>query len=289
MHPRVRELLVNELAIDGSEIYELPSPLDLRGLSVIADIPREDLHFPKAVPIVSRDLAEAESSEQPDVFEALREREILLQHPYESFSTSVQAFIEQAAQDPHVVAIKQSLYRTSGDSPIVDALIEAAQSGKQVLAVVEIKARFDEANNITWARKLERAGVHVVYGIVGLKTHAKLSLVVRQEAEGLARYCHVGTGNYHPKTARGYEDFGLLTKDTAVADDLTKLFNQLSGYAPRSEYSRFLVAPISVRTGLIDLIDSEIAIAEAGGDGEVRIKVNSIVDEAIIEIGRAHV
>src|SRR5690625_2450313 len=208
MHPRVRELLVNELAIDGSEIYELPTPLDLRGLDIIADIPREDLHFGKAVPIVSRDLAEAESSEQPDVFGALRDRAILVHHPYESFSTSVQAFIEQAAADPHVVAIKQSLYRTSGDSPIVDALIEAAQAGKQVLAVVEIKARFDEANNITWARKLERAGVHVVYGIVGLKTHAKLCLVVRHEAGGLRRYGHVGTGNYHPKTARRYEDLG---------------------------------------------------------------------------------
>ncbi|MDN5794017.1 MAG: polyphosphate kinase, partial [Brevibacterium aurantiacum] len=175
------------------------------------------------------------------------------------------------------------LYRTSGDSPIIDALLDAAQAGIQVLAVVEIKARFDEEANITWARKLERAGVHVVYGIVGLKTHAKLSLVVRQEAEGLTRYCHVGTGNYHPKTARGYEDFGLLTKDKNVADDLTKLFNQLSGYAPLAEYSRLLVAPTRVRSGLTELIDKEIAIAEAGGEGMIRIKVNSIVDEAIID------
>ena len=279
MHPRVRELLVNELAIDESEIYELPTPLDLRGLDIIADIPREDLHFGKAVPIVSRDLAEAESSDQPDVFGALREREILVQHPYESFSTSVQAFIEQAAQDPHVVAIKQSLYRTSGDSPIVDALIEAAQAGKQVLAVVEIKARFDEANNITWARKLERAGVHVVYGIVGLKTHAKLCLVVRHEAGGLRRYCHVGTGNYHPKTARGYEDMGLLTADPHVGEDIAKLFNQLSGLAPGTTYSRLLVAPARVRDGLLEHIDEATRRARAGERARIRIKVNSIVDE----------
>lgn len=283
MHPRVRELLVNELAIDESEIYELPSPLDLRGLSVIADIPREDLHFPKAVPIVSRDLAAAESSEQPDVFEAMREREILLQHPYESFSTSVQAFIEQAAQDPHVVAIKQSLYRTSGDSPIVDALIEAAQAGKQVLAVVEIKARFDEANNITWARKLERAGVHVVYGIVGLKTHAKLCMVVRREQSGLRRYCHVGTGNYHPKTARGYEDMGLLTADPQLGEDIAKLFNQLSGLAPGTTYSRLLVAPSRVREGLLEHIVDATRRAEAGEPSRIRIKVNSIVDERTID------
>ncbi|SLN00625.1 RNA degradosome polyphosphate kinase [Brevibacterium yomogidense] len=283
MHPRVRELLVNELAIDESEIYELPTPLDLRGLDIIADIPREDLHFRKAVPIVSRDLAEAESSDQPDVFGALRDREILVQHPYESFSTSVQAFIEQAAADPHVVAIKQSLYRTSGDSPIVDALIEAAQAGKQVLAVVEIKARFDEANNITWARKLERAGVHVVYGIVGLKTHAKLCLVVRHEAGGLRRYCHVGTGNYHPKTARGYEDMGLLTADPQLGADIAKLFNQLSGLAPGTTYSRLLVAPARVRDGLLEHIDEAAARARAGERARIRIKVNSIVDERIID------
>ncbi|GAA1616117.1 RNA degradosome polyphosphate kinase [Brevibacterium sanguinis] len=283
IHPRVREMLKDELGIDESEIYQLPTPLDLSGMADIADVPRDDLHFPKMVPQMNKDLSLRESSDQVDVFAAVSSRDILLHHPYDSFSTSVQAFLEQAAADKNVLAIKQTLYRTSGDSPIIDALVDAAQSGIQVLAVVEIKARFDEEANITWARKLERAGVHVVYGIVGLKTHAKLSLVVRQEAEGLARYCHVGTGNYHPKTARLYEDFGLLTKDKAVADDLTKLFNQLSGYAPRAEYSRLLVAPTRVRAGLIELIESEIRIAEAGGAGSVRIKVNSIVDEAIID------
>src|SRR5699024_3916964 len=179
-------------------------------------------------------------------------------HPYDSFSTSVQQFLAQAAADPHVLAIKQTLYRTSGDSPIVDSLIDAAEAGKQVLAIVEIKARFDEEANISWARKLERAGVHVVYGMVGLKTHCKRSLVVRQEADGLRRYCHVGTGNYHPKTARGYEDLGLLTCDRDVAQDLTRLFNQLSGYAPRTTFHRLLVAPVSIRNGLIERIEAQI-------------------------------
>ena len=191
--------------------------------------------------------------------------------------------MRQAAADPKVLAIKQTLYRTSGDSPIVDALIEAAEAGKQVVAIVEIKARFDEENNISWARKLERAGVHVVYGMVGLKTHCKLLLVVRQEADGLRRYCHVGTGNYHPKTARGYEDLGLLTTDRDMAQDLTTLFNFLSGYAPRARFRRLLVAPRTVRSGLIERIDREIENKRAGKDAWVRIKVNSIIDEKTID------
>ena len=195
----------------------------------------------------------------------------------------MQRFIEQAAADPAVLAIKQTLYRTSGDSPIVDALIEAAQAGKQVLAVVEIKARFDEQNNISWARQLEQAGVHVVYGMVGLKTHCKLSLVVREESGGLRRYAHVGTGNYHPKTARGYEDLGLLTTDRDVAQDMTTLFNLLSGYAPRARFRRLLVAPRTVRDGLIERIEREIEHKRAGRPAWIRIKVNSIIDEACID------
>ena len=230
------------------------------------------------------DLAPTESAKARDIFASIRKQDILLQHPYDSFSTSVQAFIEQAAVDPRVLAIKQTLYRTSGDSPIIDALIDAAEAGKQVLAVVEIKARFDEQNNISWARKLEHAGVHVVYGIVGLKTHAKLCLVIRQEAEGLRRYCHVGTGNYNPKTARLYEDLGLLTVDDQVGEDLTRLFNQLSGIAPRSRFKRLLVAPRSVRSGLIDLIDAEIEHEQRQpGSGHIAWKVNSIVDEQLID------
>jgi len=217
------------------------------------------------------------------VFAALRERDVLLHHPYDSFSTSVQAFLEQAAADPDVLAIKQTLYRTSGDSPIVDALIDAAESGKQVLVLVELKARFDEQANIKWARKLEEAGCHVVYGLVGLKTHCKLSLVVRQEGDTLRRYAHVGTGNYHPKTARLYEDLGLLTADPQVGADLSDLFNRLSGYSRRATYRRLLVAPLSLRDGLVSRVHREIAHHEAGQPAGVRIKVNSMVDETVID------
>lgn len=283
MNPSVRSLLARELGVEDAEIFALPAPLDLRALSVIAGIDRTDLHYPKQVPHTSRYLKENETSKPANVFAAMRRRDILLHHPYDSFSTSVQAFLEQAAADPRVQAIKQTLYRTSGDSPIVDALIDAAEAGKQVLALVEIKARFDEQANITWARKLEQAGVHVVYGIVGLKTHCKLSLVVRQETDGLRRYCHVGTGNYHPRTARYYEDLGLLTANEQVGEDLSKLFNQLSGYAPKSTFKRLLVAPRSVRSGLIDRIEKEIANRKAGLAARVVIKVNSMVDEAIID------
>jgi len=195
----------------------------------------------------------------------------------------VQAFLEQAAGDKKVLAIKQTLYRTSGDSPIIDALIDAAEAGKQVLALVEIKARFDEQANISWARKLEQAGVHVVYGIVGLKTHCKLSLVVRQEGDRLRRYCHVGTGNYNPKTARLYEDFGLLSCDPLINEDLTRLFNQLSGYAPKTAYRRLLVAPRSLRSGLLVWIEREIANQREGRPAGIRLKLNSIVDEVLID------
>ncbi|ALE08000.1 polyphosphate kinase [Arthrobacter sp. ERGS1:01] len=283
INPNILELLVRELDIEETEVYTLPAPLDLRGLSIIGGIDRTDLRYPKHVAHTSRDLNESETAKAANVFAAMRRRDILLHHPYDSFSTSVQAFLEQAASDPKVRAIKQTLYRTSGDSPIVDALVDAAEAGKQVLALVEIKARFDEQANISWARKLEQAGVHVVYGIVGLKTHCKLSLVVRQEQDGLRRYCHIGTGNYHPRTARYYEDLGLLTADNQVGEDLSKLFNQLSGYAPKTTFDRLLVAPRSVRSGLIERIDAEIANKRAGLPAQVRIKVNSMVDESIID------
>ena len=281
---RVRDLLVRELGVNDSEVYTLPEPLDLRGLGTVADVDRGDLHYPKFVPKTHPHLTDGRETAKPsNIFAAIRKGDVLLHHPYDSFSTSVQAFLEQAATDKRVLAIKQTLYRTSGDSPIVDALIDAADAGKQVLALVEIKARFDEQANISWARKLEQAGVHVVYGIVGLKTHAKLSLVVRQESDGIKRYCHVGTGNYNPKTARLYEDLGLLTCDAAVGADLTRLFNQLSGYAPKTTYRRLLVAPRSLRTGLLQHIDTEIAHHEAGRPARVRIKANSMVDEQIID------
>ncbi|WP_424346439.1 RNA degradosome polyphosphate kinase [Kocuria sp. CH-021] len=279
----VLELLVSELGIDESEIYRLPAPLDLRGLGVIAGIDRPELHYPRHVAHTSRYLNAAETAKAADVFAATRARDVLLHHPYDSFATSVQAFLEQAAADPKVQAIKQTLYRTSGDSPIVDALIDAAEAGKQVLALVEIKARFDEQANISWARKLEQAGVHVVYGIVGLKTHCKLSLVVRQEEHGLRRYVHIGTGNYHPSTARFYEDLGLLTCDPEVGEDVSRLFNQLSGYAPKTTFQRLLVAPRSVRSGLIDLVEAEIRHHRAGRPARIQVKCNSIVDEAVID------
>ncbi len=283
IEPYVRGLLMRELGVSEAEVYTLPEPLDLRGLNAIADLDRPELHYPKFVPKTHRHLNEVETAKPSDVFAAIRARDVLLHHPYDSFSTSVQTLLEQAAADPSVLAIKQTLYRTSGDSPIVDALIDAAEAGKQVLALVEIKARFDEQANISWARKLEQAGVHVVYGIVGLKTHCKLSLVVRQEADGLRRYCHVGTGNYNPKTARLYEDLGVLTCDPQVGEDLTRLFNQLSGYAPKTAYRRLLVAPRSLRSGLVDRIDREIAHHRAGRPAAIKLKMNSIVDEVIID------
>ncbi|MBO3146566.1 RNA degradosome polyphosphate kinase, partial [Dermatophilus congolensis] len=279
----VMALLTREMHIHPKEVLRLPAPLDLRGLRAIADLERTELKYPGFVPRSHPDLARVESSKAANMFTAIRAKDVLVQHPYDSFSTSVQAFIEQAAADPNVLAIRQTLYRTSGDSPIIDALIDAADDGKQVLAVVEIKARFDEQNNIDWARKLEHAGVHVVYGVVGLKTHCKLSQVVRREQSGLVRYCHIGTGNYHPKTARLYEDYGLFTKDPVIADDMTKLFNQLSGWAPATTYERLLVAPRTVRTGLLDHIGAQIERAENGLPAYVGIKVNSIVDEAVID------
>ena len=281
--PFLSQLLADQLRVSADEVYRLPAPLDATVLFELGGIDRPDLKYRPFIPTTNRQIAEVESSRAQDIFAAIRERDILLHHPYDSFSTSVQAFLAQAAADPKVLAIKQTLYRTSSNSPIIDALIDAAHAGKQVLALVEIKARFDEDANIAWARKLERAGVHVVYGIVGLKTHCKLIEVVRQEADGLRRYCHVGTGNYNPKTARLYTDLGLLTCDPVVGQDLTRLFNQLSGYAPKSSFHRLLVAPRTVRTGLIQRIRREEDAALAGKEAWIKIKVNSIVDEKTID------
>lgn len=281
--PFLSQLLADQMGVTPDEVYRLPAPLDATVLFELGGIDRPDLKFRPFVPTTNRQIAQVETSRAQDIFAAIRERDILLHHPYDSFSTSVQAFLAQAAADPKVLAIKQTLYRTSSNSPIIDALIDAAHAGKQVLALVELKARFDEDANIAWARKLERAGVHVVYGIVGLKTHCKLSLVVRQEADGLKRYCHVGTGNYNPKTARQYTDLGLLTCDPVVGQDMTRLFNQLSGYAPKSSFHRLLVAPRTVRSGLIQRIRREEDAARAGKEAWIKIKVNSIVDEKTID------
>jgi polyphosphate kinase len=278
------ELLMLELDITEQEVYRLPAPLNLGGLFEIVKLDRPSLKYPKQLPTTSVGLLPTDVTEAPDIFASITRRDILLHHPYESFATSVQTFLEQAAADPNVLAIKLTLYRTSGDSPIVEALIDAAESGKQVLALVEIKARFDETANISWARKLEKAGVHVVYGLVGLKTHCKLALVVRQEKNGsLKHYSHIGTGNYNPKTSRVYEDLGLLTDSDTIGKDLTRLFNELSGYAIEKKFKRLLVAPLHLRKGLLKRIRQEAENARNGLPSGIRIKVNSIVDEAIID------
>lgn len=277
------DLLLSELDITAQEVYRLPGPLDLRGLFDLSRIDRPDLHYKPHLPTTAVAFQPGDNNERADIFAAIRKADVLVHHPYESFATSVQAFLEQAAKDPHVLAIKQTLYRTSGDSPIVQALIDAAEAGKQVLALVEVKARFDEAANIVWARKLEKAGVHVVYGLVGLKTHCKLAHVIREEDGVLRSYSHVGTGNYNPKTSRIYEDFGLFTANDQVGRDLTRLFNELSGYAIEKKFKRLLVAPLHLRKGLLRLIDRERRNALAGKPARIRIKVNSMVDEQIID------
>lgn len=276
-------LLVRELEITEQEVYRLPAPLDLGGLFETTRIDRPELKYPPHVPTTSVNLLPTEATESYDIFGSIGRGDVLLHHPYESFATSVQAFLEQAAIDPAVLAIKMTLYRTSGDSPIVEALINAAENGKAVLALVEIKARFDETANINWARKLEKAGVHVVYGMVGLKTHCKLALAVRQEEGVLRHYSHIGTGNYNPKTSRIYEDLGLLTADAQVGKDLTRLFNELSGYAIEKKFKRLLVAPLHLRKALLKRIAIETLNAENGLPCGIRIKVNSIVDEALTD------
>lgn len=283
MDDRTRQLLVRELGITEQEVYRLPAPLDLGGLFEVFRIERPSLKFRTHVPTTSVALLPSEPNSEPDIFASIARQDILLHHPYESFGTSVQAFLEQAARDPNVLAIKQTLYRTSGDSPIVEALIHAAEAGKAVLALVEVKARYDETANINWARQLERAGVHVVYGMVGLKTHCKLALVVREENGTLQHYSHIGTGNYNPKTSRVYEDLGLLTADAQVGKDLARLFNELSGYAIEKKFKRLLVAPLHLRKSLLKRIRNETQNAIDGKPSGIRIKVNSIVDEAIID------
>jgi polyphosphate kinase len=278
----VLDLLQRELDMDGNDVLRVPGLLDLSALwQVFGECDRDDLKDRPFVPATHPQLADGEVPRS--VFNRLRECDILVHHPYHSFSTSVQRFIEQAAADPNVLAIKQTLYRTSGDSPIVDALVDAAAAGKQVVVLVEVKARFDEVANIGWARTLERAGCHVVYGLVGLKTHCKTALVVRQEGNQIKRYCHIGTGNYHPKTARLYEDFGMLTADPEVGADVTDLFNVLTGYSRQTAFRRLLVAPHGVRKGLIERIEEQARIARAGGEALVQFKVNSLVDEESID------
>ena len=282
MPPATRRLLLRGIGLPDEACYEVSGTLDLTALWTIHALPRPDLKDPEWTPVVPRRLV-AEEDEPADMFAAIRGGDILVHHPYESFGATVERFVEQAVDDPDVLAIKQALYRTSGDSPIVHDLIRAAEAGKQVVVMVEIKARFDEENNIIWARRLEHAGAHVVYGIVGLKTHSKTLLVVRREGGALRRYVHIGTGNYNPRTARTYVDLGLFTARPEIAADVTDLFNFLTGLSRQREYRRLLVAPVSLRQRLAGLIEREIEHAEAGRPARIILKLNSIVDPAIIE------
>jgi polyphosphate kinase len=279
MSAEVRELLVRELELGPDDVYVVDGPLQLGGLMSVHDLDRPELKDDLWVGVTQPRLVDAEGA-AVDLLATIRDQDVLVQHPYDSFASSVEAFIEQASTDPHVLAIKQTLYRTSGDSPIVKALIRAAELGKQVAALVELKARFDEEANITWAKALEEAGVHVVYGLVGLKTHTKTALVVRDEPDCIRRYCHVGTGNYNSKTARIYEDIGLLSADPDLGADLTDLFNYLTGYSRQVEYRKLLVAPVTLRSGILELIEGEI---EAGQAGRIVMKMNNLVDSTVIE------
>jgi polyphosphate kinase len=279
MTEEVRELLCRELDLAADDVYPIKGPLDLAGLWAVHSLDRPDLKDEPFAPVTPPRLAGVDD-EPVDIFAAIRQGDILLHHPYDSFATSVEEFIKQATRDPKVLAIKQTLYRTSGDSPIVKSLIRAAERGTQVAALVELKARGDEAANVAWAKQLERAGVHVVYGLIGLKTHSKTALVVRQEDDGIRRYCHIGTGNYNSQTARLYEDLGLLTVDPEVGADLTDLFNSITGYSRRTEYRRILVAPLSLRAAMVARIERE---AHRGSDGVLIFKMNNLVDPGIID------
>jgi polyphosphate kinase len=281
MTENMLELLLRELDVDPGDVIEVPGLLDLSSLWQVYGVDRPALKDRTFVPATPPAFGERETPKS--IFSTLRDGDVLVHHPYDSFSTTVQRFIEQAAADPNVLAIKQTLYRTSGDSPIVNALIDAAEAGKQVVALVEIKARFDEQANIKWARELEKAGVHVVYGLIGLKTHCKTCLVVRREGSTIRRYCHIGTGNYNPKTARLYEDVGLLTAAPDIGADLTDLFNSLTGYSRKVSYRNLLVAPHSVRKGIIERIEREVAAAADGADARIRLKANALVDEQVID------
>jgi polyphosphate kinase len=275
----VRELLLRELDLRPEDVYEMDGLLDFGGLWAIHGLDRPELKDEPFLPVTPSRLA-GPDDEPVDIFAAIASEEIFMHHPYESFAMSTEAFIKQAARDPSVLAIKQTLYRTSGDSPVVKALIRAAERGKQVAALVELKARGDEAANIGWARALEQVGVHVVYGLIGLKTHAKTALVVREEGNGIRRYCHIGTGNYNSSTARLYEDIGVLTASPAIGEDLTDLFNFLTGYSRQSSYRQLIVAPHAVRSRIIELIEKE---SQHGTAGRIVWKMNNLVDRKVID------
>jgi polyphosphate kinase len=293
MPPDIRDLLSNELDLEAADVYETNSILGHAECMPLSGLDKPAHTFPSWEPVVPPRLRRegdpttlvrrGKTADYPNIFAAIRESDILVHHPYDSFQASVQRFVEEAAEDPQVLAIKQTLYRTSENSPIVGALVNAAEKDKQVAVLVEVKARFDEANNIEWGRKLEESGVHVAYGLVGLKTHAKVTLVIRQEDGEPRTYCHIGTGNYNPKTARQYTDVGLFTCNEDIGYDITNLFHYLTGYAPEQHYRELLVAPQNMRRRFEELIQREIDHAIAGGTGRIIAKMNQLNDEGIIE------
>ena len=275
----MQRFLEEELELSDDDIYEVDGLLDWEVLNEIADIDAPELHWPTWTPLAPPGL----EAEDADIFGLIRKQDILVHHPYQSFDHSVERFIEAAAADPKVLAIKQVLYRTSGDSPFIPSLIRAAEAGKQVAVLVELRARFDEARNIVWARKLEDAGVHVAYGVVGLKTHTKVALVVRQEADSIRCYAHVGTGNYNSKTARLYEDIGLLTCDSAITEDLVGLFNYMTGRSRQKDYQRLLIAPVAMKRRFLELIDEEVEFHQRGQNGRIIVKMNQLEDRSVTD------
>jgi polyphosphate kinase len=278
-NPRILKFLMEELQVASEDVYESEGLIDYGALNEVADLDMPELHWPRWTPLPPERIEEDDS----DIFAAIRAGDILVHHPYESFDLSADKFIEDAANDPSVLCIKQSLYRTSGDSPFIASLIRAAESGKQVAVIVELRARFDEARNILWARKLEDAGVHVAYGVVGYKTHTKTALVVRDEPGGLRAYAHIGTGNYNSRTARLYEDLALLTCDSEITEDLVNLFNYMTGRSRQREYTRLLVAPVSMKKRFLELIEREAALAQGGRPGRIIAKLNQLEDRGVMD------
>jgi polyphosphate kinase len=283
MPATTRQLLLKGIGLRDEDCYEISGMLDHTGLGVLLDLERPELKVPAWTPVVPPRLAPTDDDEPVDVLATIRTADLLVHHPYESFSASIERFVAQAADDPDVLTIKQTLYRTSGDSPIVQSLIRAADRGKQVVVLVEIKARFDEEANIIWARRLEQAGAHVVYGLVGLKTHSKVCLIVRREAHGLRRYVHIGTGNYNARTARQYADLGLLSAREELGADVTDLFNVLTGLSRQQSFRHLIVAPITLRRRFVDLVEREVAYSRAGHRARIVLKMNALVDTGIID------